>query len=62
MKWKYETIEVIVKYRIGYADEESRKESIRQIKKGGANYTQIGRRSFSIKRLAGGRSVLEAKP
>ncbi len=62
MKWKYETVEVVVRYRISYTDEASRKEAIRQIKKGEIELMQFGWRNASIKRLKKGLRVLEAKP
>lgn len=62
MKWKSETVEVVVRYRIGYTNAEDRKEAIRQIKKGEIELMQFGWRSVSIKRLKKGLRVLEAKP
>lgn len=62
MKWKSETLEVVVRYRIGYVDAASRKEAIRQIKKGEIDLMQFGWRSVSIKRLKKGLRVLEVKP
>lgn len=62
MKWKYENVEVVVRYRIGYADAASRKEAIRQIKNGYSELIHFGKRYYAIKRLKGMRRVLEAKP
>lgn len=62
MKWKSEKVEVVVRYRIGYADAASRKEAIRQIKNGYSELLHLGKREYSIKRLKKGLRVLEARP
>ncbi len=62
MKWKSETLEVVVRYRISYTDEASRKGAIRQIKNGYSELLHLGKREYSIKRLKKGVRVLEAKP